>query len=78
MLKLNEFSHNHYPLRVKMLVKLIRRGNSVKQIGGCLYPVILLNYLERILWLRTTYSRLSILGPDWDGLRSSMKLPTSF
>ena len=29
MLKLNEFSHNHHPPRVKMLVKYIRRGISV-------------------------------------------------
>lgn len=29
MLKLNEFSHNHHPSRVKMLAKYIRRGISV-------------------------------------------------
>ena len=29
MLKLNEFSHNHHPPRVKMLAKYIRRGISV-------------------------------------------------
>jgi len=29
MLKLNEFSHNHYPGRVKMLAKNIKRGISV-------------------------------------------------
>jgi hypothetical protein len=28
MLKLNEFSHNHHPPRVKMLAKYIRRGIS--------------------------------------------------
>jgi hypothetical protein len=28
MLKLNEFSHNHHPSRVKMLAKIIRRGIS--------------------------------------------------
>ena len=29
MLKLNEFSHDHHPPRVKMLAKYIRRGISV-------------------------------------------------
>jgi hypothetical protein len=29
MLKLNEFSHNHHPPRVRMLAKYIRRGISV-------------------------------------------------
>jgi hypothetical protein len=29
MLKLNEFSHNHHPTRVKMLAKYIGRGISV-------------------------------------------------
>ncbi len=29
LLNLNEFSHNHYPPRVKMLEKYIRRGISV-------------------------------------------------
>jgi hypothetical protein len=29
MLKLNGFSHNHHPPRVKMLAKYIRRGISV-------------------------------------------------
>jgi hypothetical protein len=40
MLKLNEFSHNHHPSRVKMLAKYIRRGISVvvKSIIGCIPP----------------------------------------
>ncbi|MBN1305531.1 MAG: hypothetical protein JXA13_13920 [Anaerolineales bacterium] len=34
MLKLNEFSHNHHPSRVKMLAKYIRRGISELDFGG--------------------------------------------
>ncbi len=29
MLKLNEFSHNHHPSKVKMLAEFVRRGISV-------------------------------------------------
>ncbi len=39
MLKLNEFSNNHHPSRVRMLAKYIRRGISVILIcSGVVFP----------------------------------------
>jgi len=47
MLKLNEFSHNHHPPRVKMLAKYIRRGISVIQIPA-VYNIFIIGRQQNI------------------------------
>jgi hypothetical protein len=48
MIKLNEFSHNHHPSRVKILAKYIRRGISVIIANGVCYDS---RYKTHIIYL---------------------------